>query len=156
MESRGVSPVIGIVLIIAIAVVLAGTVGVFAFGISDETQPAAPDVAFSTEYDRTGASDSITLTVQSGDAVETDKLTLQLVDAEVVSGPSEPEISGSPIANQAGTELEGGDTVTIDTTTTTASGSDLDLSDATVKVIWDPDPETDGPTNVIFEWTAPR
>jgi len=45
-ENRAVSPVLGVVLVAAIAVVLATTVGAFALGMTGQLGQPAPEVTF--------------------------------------------------------------------------------------------------------------
>jgi flagellin-like protein len=49
--TRGVSPVIGTVLLVAIVVILAALAGVAVFAIGDEPQEQTPGVSFDTEFE---------------------------------------------------------------------------------------------------------
>lgn len=60
-DDRAVAPVIGVILVVAVAVLLATVVGVFAFGIGEQTTPEVPSVVVAFEYDAdaaAGAEDS--------------------------------------------------------------------------------------------------
>lgn len=54
-DDRAVAPVIGVILVVAIAVLLATVVGVFTVGIGEQTTPEVPSVVVAFEYDATAA-----------------------------------------------------------------------------------------------------
>ena len=59
------SPVIGVILMVAITVILAAVIGTFVLGLGDQVQQTSPNAQW--DWDRSG--DSLTLTHQSGDTV---------------------------------------------------------------------------------------
>lgn len=63
---RGVTPVVGIILLVAIAVILASVVAVFALGI-DQTG-TTPTAKFSFEYDESAS--NLTITHDTGQIIE--------------------------------------------------------------------------------------
>ena len=67
-DSRGVSPVIGVVLMIAVVVILAAVVGAFATGVFGG-QTDAPQAAFSY--------DDGTVTMESGENIPADQLNVE-------------------------------------------------------------------------------
>ncbi|ELZ97980.1 hypothetical protein C440_01993 [Haloferax mucosum ATCC BAA-1512] len=110
-DSRAVSPVIGVILMVAITVILAAVIGTFVLGLGDQIGNAAPQASFSFDYDDSAS--KLTITHESGDAI----------DDELVS------VSGalSDSWNEGDDKIQAGDSVTI-------SGS---LSDGdTVRVVW--------------------
>ena len=72
-DERAVSPVIGVILMVAITVVLAAVIGVFALDLASRASTDAPEVDF--DYDIGGG--SVTITHQLGETVETDRLDVQ-------------------------------------------------------------------------------
>lgn len=157
---RAVSPVIGVVLMVAIVVILAATVGVFVTQFGDDTEEKAPSIGATVEYDQStsGTGQSITIEPKSGDNIAVSTLTIAVTGAEAV-GPggstSSVEYTGNALST-VGTELTAGDTLTIDKTHFEKSGGGslgtdehLDLSDATVRLIWEDGPDT---SETIFEW----
>jgi len=48
-EERGVSPVIGVILMVAITVILAAVIGTFVLGLGDQVSQTAPQATFSVE-----------------------------------------------------------------------------------------------------------
>lgn len=49
-SKRAVTPVIGIILLVAIAIILAAVIGTFAFGIGDRVQDFAPNTRFTFDF----------------------------------------------------------------------------------------------------------
>jgi flagellin-like protein len=65
-----VSPVIGVILMVAITVILAAVIGTFTLGLYEGGNEAAPSVDFDTEYSGT----TLTVTHAQGEAIERNKL----------------------------------------------------------------------------------
>ncbi len=146
-DESGVSPVIGIVLMVAITVLLAATVAAFVFGFDDKAQSAdSPTVALGFDYDAGGGShDSLTIHHQSGNAVALDNLYVQISDAKC-AGSGTPPNGRYNVADEYSLsgELKAGMTLTVDESEPvgSCSASRLDLSDATVAVVWESDAGT--------------
>ena len=68
-DDDAVSPVIGVILMVAITVILAAVIAAFVLGLGDTEDPA-PQVSFDTEYDPDTNSGEVTFTVQSGDSFD--------------------------------------------------------------------------------------
>jgi len=64
-DDDAVSPVIGVILMVAITVILAAVIAAFVLGLGDTDDPA-PQVSFDTDYDEAD-NGNITFTVESGD-----------------------------------------------------------------------------------------
>jgi len=62
---QAVSPVIGVILMVAITVILAAVIGAFALSFADGGQTSGPSVSFDEEYDST--TNNVTVTVTGGD-----------------------------------------------------------------------------------------
>lgn len=92
VSDRAVTPVIGIILLVAIAVILASVVATFGLGLGDRVQDFAPNTRFSFDFDEDATGEScglagggsdqgkLTITHESGD--EIDESQLVLVDEE--------------------------------------------------------------------------
>jgi len=52
-DDRGVSPVIGVILMVAVTVVLGAVIGAFVFGIGDKLGEPAPNAQINWDYDST-------------------------------------------------------------------------------------------------------
>ncbi|EMA07345.1 type IV pilin [Haloferax denitrificans] len=119
-ESRAVSPVIGVILMVAITVILAAVIGTFVLGLGDQVGDTAPQASFSFDYD--DDSNILTITHESGDAIAFERLSVsENSDASVTD-----EITGD--ANSDG-NMNAGDTIAVD------FGSDLDDGDE-VRLVW--------------------
>ena len=110
-EQNGVSPVIGVVLLVAITVILAAVVGVLAFGL-DNNQNASPSVAMESS----AQGQTVEFTVSSGDNFDPSTATLK-IDVTVKnpkSGNSKTTSLSSALDNDTSKSL----------TITDASGND--------------------------------
>ena len=77
---RAVSPVIGVILMVAITVVLAGVIGVMVFGLADDLGDTTPSATLDIDNVE---EESFTLYHEGGDSLETDDLSV------IVNGSSE-------------------------------------------------------------------
>jgi len=161
-ENRGVSPVISVVLLVAITVILAATAGYVVFGMADETKAVAPQPAITATYDRTtdGDGQALELVFEGGDTLEEQNVYFVLQGAVAVddSGSESPtELDGNLIQDQIGSETTAGATMTIDQTTVDHAPFDsdehLDLSDATLRLVWDPSSADIQETETIWRWS---
>lgn len=67
-DDRAVSPVIGVILMVAITVILAAVIGTFVLGLGDQVQQTTPRV--SVGFDTADNKNDVTITHESGDKVE--------------------------------------------------------------------------------------
>jgi len=158
-DERGVSPVIGVILMVAIVVILAAVAAVFLTGFADEDVQNAPSFGSDTDYELSerGHITSVTISHASGDTIEASKLSLEVTGAQAVApdGTStDVEYTGNSLA-AVGTDLSAGDEIKLSkskftkTSGTFGPNEELDLSDAIVRVVWTKGPEQ---SNVIFVW----
>jgi len=113
-DDHAVSPVIGVILMVAVTVILAAVVGTFVLALGDEGETPAPQAKFTFDEDATN--NEITITHDSGDRIEESKITV--VDSE----------GNADTCNWPESEITSGDSCTID-----VSG------DGTVRVTWEPE-----------------
>lgn len=73
-EDRAVSPVIGVILMVAITVILAAIIGTFVLGLGDSVQETAPNAQFTTDYNGDATDREVTFTHQGGDSIDTNNL----------------------------------------------------------------------------------
>ena len=71
-SERAVSPVIGVILMVAITVILAAVIGTFVLGLGDQVQETSPNAQWDTEHNTTSTTVNITHT--SGDSVTASRL----------------------------------------------------------------------------------
>ncbi|MFC7077879.1 type IV pilin N-terminal domain-containing protein [Haloarcula halophila] len=84
-DEQGVSPVIGVILMVAITVILAAVIATFVLGLGDQVSNTAPQASFSFDYDTsatgsgdfTGSGDGIlTITHDGGDTIQGSNLNI--------------------------------------------------------------------------------
>ena len=84
-DDRAVSPVIGVILMVAITVILAAVIGTFVLGLGNQVQDTAPQATFSFDFNETagGGTYDVTATHDGGDTFDEDNSNeLNLTDAE--------------------------------------------------------------------------
>ncbi len=82
-SDRGISPVIGTVLMVGVVVVLAAFVGVAVFVFGEDTEEPAPTVSLDTTFEATEEVDphwQFRVTHESGDPIATGELLVRFVD----------------------------------------------------------------------------
>lgn len=162
---RGVSQVIGIVLLVGITVVLVGLTAVSLTDFAEQNQEPAPRFATETEFNDTYAGNGqyLDITHDAGAALDTDSLSVRVDGARVwtTSGTGgtitgDATYDGNVIADQVGEEFSATETVTLNRTAfaddagNDLTGSDyLDLRDATVLVVWEN--EDGSRTEILYE-----
>jgi flagellin-like protein len=70
-DHRAVSPVIGVILMVAITVILAAVIGTFVLGLGDQVQQTSPNAQWTWDQP---ATDELELTHQGGDTVAVDRV----------------------------------------------------------------------------------
>lgn len=127
---RAVSPVIGVILMVAITVILAAVIGVFVLGLGDQIGDTAPSTTVTFEGDE----ENVTIRHTGGNQLALADLTL-LVDAEEVEPDSTTiELSETDVLTPERTTLAAGESVDVAVALT---GTD-DAEDAEVKLRHDP------------------
>ncbi len=112
---RGVSPVIGVILMVAITVILAAVIASFVLGLGDQTDETAPNVNFNGEFTNESGSPAFNLSVDTtgGDA-EADDFVLS-ADGSVFDNGTEislTETSSGDISGNIGAGDSGGYNIT--------------------------------------------
>ncbi|WP_276247913.1 type IV pilin N-terminal domain-containing protein [Haladaptatus sp. YSMS36] len=79
-EEDAVSPVIGVILMVAITVILAAVIGTFVLGLGDQVGDTGPQTQFSFDYD---GSDILTITHESGDKIKASEITIKDADGDI-------------------------------------------------------------------------
>ncbi len=127
-DDRAVSPVIGVILMVAITVILAAVIGTFVLGLGDSLGDTAPQASFSSSdvtVNTSGTNGTVDFTLQKtgGQDLETSDLVVSVegtrstsnVTAAVGSDTWQTGQSGNFAAEPQGTDIpiEDGDRVTI-------------------------------------------
>lgn len=137
VDDDAVSPVIGIVLMVAITVILAAVIGTFVLGLGQSVEDNTPKVSWSFEYvdgdddgSFTGSGpDEVVITVKAGDTIER--------PTEVKVGPNRADENGNDLDYDGGgfaLPITSGDSATV-----VEAGSDTIQSGQRVFVIYEPD-----------------
>jgi flagellin-like protein len=131
-DDRAVSPVIGVILMVAITVILAAVIGTFVLGLGENVQSTAPSASFAFDYDGT----DVTITHESGDAIDEARL-------DVIVGGSSSDWSTNGNSNSDSEVVAG-------STYTTTSGPS---SDTEIRVVWTS--ESGGNSATLGQFTVP-
>ena len=118
-EDRGVSPVIGVILMVAITVILAAVIGAFVLGLGDQASNTAPQASFSFDYDDEAPGEVI-VTHEGGDTIPDGELNVSVSgdgangevewDGDASAGTSQNITGGTA---QVPDDFEEGDTVRV-------------------------------------------
>jgi flagellin-like protein len=71
-DDRAVSPVIGVILMVAITVILAAVIGTFVLGLGDSLGDSQPTAQLDTDFD--SDANNVTISHNGGDSIEGDDL----------------------------------------------------------------------------------
>jgi flagellin-like protein len=137
-ENRAVSPVIGVILMVAITVILAAVIGTFVLGLGDQVQQTSPNAQWNWEAngDLTGSSATLDVTHEGGDTVDAGLLSFSgsAVDGgplTIASAAADSDLNtGGDSATFPDADVSAGDTATIGTDDLSATDGD------TVSLIW--------------------
>jgi flagellin-like protein len=149
-DDDAVSPVIGVILMVAITVILAAVIATFVLGLGESVSNTAPQANFQTDYDASAldttdsfgddspSSDGgiLTVTHTSGDPLEANNLYLTGGVGDRVEWAAD-----STSLYGAGSTITAGDSVEYAVS-----------SDDTVRVIWE---GGDGSSAELKKWTGP-
>ncbi|SFR99971.1 flagellin N-terminal-like domain-containing protein [Halomicrobium zhouii] len=142
-EDDAVSPVIGVILMVAITVILAAVIASFVLGLGDQAQQTTPQASFSFDYDgttspspgvglyddSTGEGGDLTVTHDGGDTIADARV--DIVDDD------------DSYAHQFGSEISAGVSTTVEVD-----------NDDTVRVIFTG--ESGDSSSTLATWEAPN
>jgi flagellin-like protein len=161
-EDDAVSPVIGVILMVAITVILAAVIGTFVLGLGDQVSNTSPTASFTFDYtnDTSSPGDTLDVTHDGGDSISASQLNASVNGAEDGSGNAVswgPGTSGDD-GNLFGSsnDVSAGQTYTVDNQDfATGSGepTKLNLAKATFRVTWQS--SNGGDTATLGKWTGP-
>ena len=131
-DDRAVSPVIGVILMVAITVILAAVIGTFVLGLGDSLGDSQPSAQLEVSLSGDGGTGTINIEHVGGDTIPSDDVRVVIDDVN-----SDNQASGT-----LDTSISVGDTVTAD-----FGGSDNAVSEARVRLIHEPS------QSILFERT---
>jgi flagellin-like protein len=152
-DEDAVSPVIGVILMVAITVILAAVIGTFVLGLGGNVQ-SAPQAQLSFEYtpaaggfaDGGADGDVVTIVHDGGDSLDSTAFSVSVTGSGSVSDLS--TASGSVITSTWANPAEAGDSVEL-----TEQSGFVFGSGETVRVVWNsPSGDT---SNVVAEGQIP-
>ena len=132
-NDRAVSPVIGVILMVAITVILAAVIGAFVLGLGDQVSETAPSAQIDFDYDDSEDPAIVTLTHDGGDSFESDRVN--------ITGPvtNDEGVVGWDGTISAGVSSEGNEV-------------DADSGGETIRLVWEGE---GGSSSTIARSTVP-
>jgi flagellin-like protein len=148
-DQSAVSPVIGVILMVAITVILAAVIGTFVLGLGDQVQTTSPSASFNFDYD--GASNgTLQVTHNGGDTIRSNQVQIkasQNIHAGNGSAPVRSFWNWNEFT-RSGSEISAGNYVSV-----TGQSTDS-LDDATVRVVWTG--ESGDQSATLGKWSGPN
>ncbi|MEF8783433.1 MAG: type IV pilin N-terminal domain-containing protein [Haloarculaceae archaeon] len=131
-DDSAVSPVIGVILMVAITVILAAVIATFVLGLGDQVSDTAPQASFAFDYNSTA--EKITVTHTGGASIQASQLSVNNGSSNDWSNVSDSGLSGSD-------DVTAGNSATVENVT----------DSSTVRVIWTNQEETNSATLRVWE-----
>lgn len=109
-DDRGVSPVIGVILMVAITVILAAVIGTFVLGLGDSLSDSTPQAQLNADF----TNGNVTIEHRGGDTIATEDITVNY-DGSATTNTSFPGQFGVGDSHEFITDgnAQSGDTITI-------------------------------------------
>jgi len=140
-----VSPVIGVILMVAITVILAAVIATFVLGLGEQVSSTAPQASFSSQFDQSGSNNygTLTITHDGGDSVRATELYVR-----GNSGDDANSDSGHSF-NAPWSDFEGGLTDYSPSTESSASGDNSKVTGGDFLEI--PEIGADGQIRIVYQ-----
>jgi flagellin-like protein len=133
-DDRAVSPVIGVILMVAITVILAAVIGTFVLGLGDQVSQTTPSASFQFDYDADDTvGDNLTITHNGGDTLTASEVNVTVSGSNYGNG-SYTWASLDTSTSSSGS-LSAGSSANLNSSYV-GNDNNLDLADATVRVVW--------------------
>ena len=155
MDRRGVTPVIGVIMMVGVAVILGAIVTGYAYGIGGESQSPAPGVSVSNEVVERPSDGAplVAVTLDAGEAVEIDRLYVSASEPFDIGDRDSAGTSGGVFGTQEafaesasgppqvdiGDTWDSGETVYL-AIDTDGDGNADDPDGVTVRIYWNTEP----------------
>ncbi|WP_416840700.1 type IV pilin [Haloferax sp. DFSO52] len=152
VDDDAVSPVIGVILMVAITVILAAVIGTFVLGLGDQVGDTAPQASFSFDFQDAGGNDNLTVTHDSGTAINAEQINL----TASTSFNEVKEVNGTvgPVGDSNSSKSFADMNVTGDVTAGTSvqvGGAPFDS--ATFRIVWTSESGSNSAT--LQKWSGP-
>jgi len=163
-DDDAVSPVIGVILMVAITVILAAVIGTFVLGLGDQVSDSAPQASFNFEFADGG---EVSIIHDGGDAIKDSSLTVLVAGTEVYSGSGATDSTdfqgslGNPCGDGTttfdgtngddswGSDITAGKSLTLDSNDDTA-----DCNGEDIRVVWSSSSSGGTATLGQTEWSS--
>jgi flagellin-like protein len=132
-EDRAVSPVIGVILMVAITVILAAVIGTFVLGLGDQVSESAPQAQFTFDYN---GSTGLNVTHDGGDAIDAGDLSVTSGVKMAVSNDGSSYGPGTTATNVDLTDGPFTEGDTINAGTKIYINGDSSFSGETIRIVW--------------------
>jgi flagellin-like protein len=155
-DDSAVSPVIGVILMVAITVILAAVIGTFVLNLGGSVSQTTPQASFGFDFEDT-ANDNVTVTHETGDTIDASRLNLTATkDVDVATNKNLVGISSETASSSEGFTDSGGfgSSASVSAGSTLYAGGNGDLSGQTFRVVWNSENNENSAT--LSEWTAPN
>ncbi|MCU4716729.1 type IV pilin N-terminal domain-containing protein [Halapricum hydrolyticum] len=142
-DDDAVSPVIGVILMVAITVILAAVIATFVLGLGESVSSTAPQANFQEDYEAGGSGGDINLS-SSGDGL----LTVTHTGGDAIAAENLYMANGTDRKDwtatyNSGDKISAGNSITVDVD-----------DDATIRVIWSDDSKDSSAE--LSKWTGPN
>jgi flagellin-like protein len=114
-DDRGVSPVIGVILMVAITVILAAVIATFVLGLGEQVSQTAPQANFDFEVEETSTPgvDELTVSHTGGQTIDRENIEITIGSTTAYKDGGEAN-SFNVVGSNIATEIGAGDQVVID------------------------------------------
>ncbi|CQR53617.1 MULTISPECIES: type IV pilin [Haloferax] len=146
-EDDAVSPVIGVILMVAITVILAAVIGTFVLGLGDQVGDTAPQASFGFDYNGT----ALTVTHESGSSI--DAAQVNITSSVALNDSTGTELAGASGTTGTWKSISSDSEITAGSQVTVVEQNADDLSTATVRVIWTSESGSNSAT--LQSWSGP-
>ena len=131
-DDKAVSPVIGVILMVAITVILAAVIGTFVLGLGDSISDTSPSASISSDI----SDGNIVFTHQSGQSIETDRLRVSSTNNTHIANGG--DLDGEKDVDEGeesdlGSSFRAGDQIVV----VGEDGDFTDGDDETARLIWE-------------------
>jgi len=156
-EERAVSPVIGVILMVAITVILAAVIGTFVLGLGNQVQQTSPNANIAFDYtNESSGDDTLQITHETGDTIEASQVSVVVAGSTGGGTDANGKYAWNDFTGTDVEEISAGSAITL-TNANLDSGDDdenLNLASATVRVTWSSDSGESSAT--LGEWNGPE
>lgn len=154
-DDSAVSPVIGVILMVAITVILAAVIATFVLGLGEQVSDTTPNTNFQADFNSTSeidtnSSDIVTISHQSGDRLDPGEIRLGGdIGDDLNETDRESLVQGWP----GNSDIRAGDSLTILAGNFSGGVDDLDIEEGdTIEIIFD----TGDTSSILRAFEAPR